>query len=401
MRNIYMAALFLFWSASLVFGQTDSLKMEPSSGLSRSKKIAEGRQLLLDKFIEKDFDRVKVTKDYLISLDDEDYIALFPQEFWLLSFWTNEFEDILNTTKAFNRDSLNRGVKRIPPGDDYLAVKLIEKTKENEARLADNISKAGLTQQEKDFLRLHLKFLANTDKQTDAVQQELNELSDSFLERYSNSDYNQFVRSFIRKKYETSNTGGGYFFHGGKFLFTGNLAEYYTSPTLIGFSADLLKNNWLFQLNMDFGFGKTKKDMPVNGDTWAAGSKALGGHIDIAAGRYVLDNKIVGVAPFISVGVFGLDANDYSKTERPELKDAGIKTTIAGSLGFVTDFKLSTKIHNPSYYNFNNSERTTILRLTYGYIASPLKSKHIDYSGSVHKITLGIGVLNRNRKRVY
>ena len=43
---------------------------------SKSAKIAQGRNYLVEKFVERDFDKVKEIKDYLLSLEDDDYVAI-------------------------------------------------------------------------------------------------------------------------------------------------------------------------------------------------------------------------------------------------------------------------------------------------------------------------------------
>ncbi|MCO5237508.1 MAG: hypothetical protein M9933_14710 [Chitinophagaceae bacterium] len=41
------------------------------------------------------------------------------------------------------------------------------------------------------------------------------------------------------------------------------------------------------------------------------------------------------------------------------------------------------------------------IRIGYDYIGTPLKNNFIHYSGTVHRVTVGIGFTQRQVKRVY
>ena len=75
------------------FSQIDSTERQIlNHDDSKSVIISKGRSLLLDKFLENDMDKVKEIKDYLIERgEDENYIALYPAEYWFILYWTNEY----------------------------------------------------------------------------------------------------------------------------------------------------------------------------------------------------------------------------------------------------------------------------------------------------------------------
>lgn len=399
MKKIMLAAFVIFISTAS-YSQNDSTKIfSNSSGESRSEMIAKSRRVLLDAFIEKNFFKVMNEMEYLMTQDDENYIALYPQEYWLLSYWIKDYNAILMTINAPDSGMLNSKVKRIPPQNDYLTTKVIEKTRENEGSLTEDINKSLMNEEEKDFLLINLKFLSENIGFVHPRQNELNVTADNFLNKYPGGKYAGFVRRFIRVKYEPTSSGVGYSISGGAILFSGNAKNYFNSPTFVGFGVDALKNKWIFQVNIGFAIGKTKADMPVNGFQWPSGSKTFGGHIDLAAGYFVLDNQRIGIAPYASIGIFGLPSN-ANMDKQPELKEAGIKTNIAGTFGFMTDIKLRTKSQQSNYQHITPGTQTTSLRLTYGYITTPQRNKYADLSGSIHKITLGIAVMTKKNRRV-
>ena len=370
---------------------------------TKSTEIAKSRTVLMDKFIENDKLGVMLEMDRLMMYENDDYMALYPLEFWLLSYWLSEYSSILSTTKVTAVDSISNHSKiRIPPPKDFLGVKLVEKLTAEQGDINQRISSAKLSDEEKLFLKMNLAFILSTDNNENS-QNELNILADQFLAQYPVSEYSEFTKQYIRVKYELSSTGGGVSIYSGKFLFTGELPNYYTHPTSLGLSFDFVKNNWLYQLNLAIGLGKTKTDMATQNQIWPEGSKTIGGYVNLAFGKYLINKKHLAIAPIIGVGVFGLDPN--TNTNETDLyKGGGIKTKLAGSVGFTGDVlfwsKKSTEYNYFTGYNSGNNQSATSIRFGYEYIASPMKGQFIDYSGTVHKITVGIGFIGRRKQRV-
>ena len=102
-RKLLIAVILTFVIFQL-FSQVDSTERQILNyDNSKSVIISKGRSLLLDKFIENDRDKVKEIKDYLIEKgEDENYIALYTAEYWLILYWTNEYEELLKSIKKFN-----------------------------------------------------------------------------------------------------------------------------------------------------------------------------------------------------------------------------------------------------------------------------------------------------------
>ncbi|WP_018628531.1 hypothetical protein [Niabella aurantiaca] len=392
--------------------QKDSVLINELYNGTRSEAIAKARTVLLDKFIEKDLRHVKVVKDYLTGMQDEHYLTLYPQELLLLSYWTHEYEDVLSFVKeavpgngalpgeiAVTADS--RKTTPIPPKADYLAIRLAEQTRQDTDSLVAGIRRTSHTNEEKDFLALFLQYLVSTAYgPANNEQQSLNDGADALLNRYPSGSYNTFTRQYIRVRYAPADNGYAISLHSGKFLFTGNLRDYYTHPTLAGLSIDFFDRKWIYQLDLICGFNKSKKDMPVGSAIWPGGSKATSGDVHLAAGRYLVSNRVAAIAPYAGIGIFGLDGN-YNVNTHPEYKGTGIKTTISGVLGVFADLKLKTAAAASYFTNSPGMMQTTFLRFSYGYIATPLKNNFVDYSGAVHRITVGIGIKGSSKKRVY
>lgn len=382
--------------AYAAIAQKDSINISQLANESKSEIIAKTRRLLLDKFVENDLVRVKVIKDYLLSFDDENYITLYPQEYWLLSFWTHEYKDILETISK--TDTLIKQRNRIPPSKDFLNLKLIEKSKDSLTSLENTIYTSSLPAEEKDFLVIHLKFLADENYYENDNQEQLNHLADLYLKNYPSSPYNSFVKKYIRKKFSSSKYGGGYSFSSGTKVFTRTLNDYFKMPVLIGFSFDISYNKFYYYLDASVGFSKTKKTVSSQNAVWHYSSKATTGLAQLGMGYTVADNKIVKLVPYIGIGVLGISAD--STKNYPELKNLQVPTKFCTSVGLNADFKIS-KPKNQSRYSYQQkSEQYTFLRLGYSYSLINPKNQYVDYSGNVHRIVIALGIYGRGNKRV-
>lgn len=399
MRKMILLCLFtaLF---SNIRGQDD--RYIPNPDRTKSEEITQTRTRLLDRFLEKNRIGIILERDKLLTLDDQDYLTLYPVEFWLISYWLEDYGAVLSTVIGDEADSSSHQTFKIPPGRDYLMLKLMEKSNEEKAEILRGINISDdLSSEEKAFLSLHFSFLLDRDGGDGAENEKFNQLSDAFLERYPDSKYAGFIRQHIRVRYAVAKDALIISLFSGKFLFTGNLPVYYTQPTLIGLTLEGLRNSWLYQLNMSVGFGRTKKDMPANNDVWPGGSKAIGGHIDVAFGREFVLGKYINMSPLVGAGIFGLDPNTNSNRE-PDYKGGGIKTNIAGRAGFIADIKFRPDdIALDRYNRYSMSYAIPSFRIGYDFIATPLKNNFIHYNGTVHRITLGIGIAQRTLKRVY
>ncbi len=232
MRPIFLMFLILITQA----GSAQKNDGRPAPAHSKSLDISRSRNLLLDKFLEKDQLSVMLELDRILMLEDNDYIALYPVEYWLLSYWLKDYEVILASCKGLRLDSLTKDKQtiRIPPSQDYLGPKLVEKLSASKELLVKEIAASTLSEEEKLFLRLNLDYLLPGDATPEAQQQRLNELSDHFLAKYPGSDYASFVKQFIRIRYKATRNGSAYALYLGKFLFTGNLVDYYKHPAFSG-----------------------------------------------------------------------------------------------------------------------------------------------------------------------
>src|SRR5690606_24539297 len=228
MKHFYLVILLAFLPA-LATAQEENLEQEIMnySG-TRTQLITKGRSLLLDKFLEGDIEKVKEVKDYLINeVENEDYIALYPGEHWMILYWTGEHERLQELVVQFNQDSIAQYQHKIAPQYDRLYHKLIERSWDRLEVLEDKINNSQLDLQTKDFLLLHLNFMVSGEPVRKLSQEEVNTMADLYLETHPGNRFDEYIKNNIRFKFVPSKWAFGFEFFSGFGFFTGELKDLY------------------------------------------------------------------------------------------------------------------------------------------------------------------------------
>ena len=93
-RILLLFVILLFFNPANLFAQeNDSISnVILNSETSDLEMIAKGRSLTLDHLLTGDLYALKVVKEYLTGEKGNPYSVYLPVEYWLLSFWTEEYQ---------------------------------------------------------------------------------------------------------------------------------------------------------------------------------------------------------------------------------------------------------------------------------------------------------------------
>jgi len=239
---------------------------------SKSTKIEKGRAFLLEKFMERDYEKVTEAKDYLLSLEDEHYVAIAPMELCHILMWTREFDALTAYMRQIDSSFDANMNKKIRPGYDELSMQLFQRSTEDEHLLRFNVEEANLSVEDKAFLTLYLDWFVTPN--TYKIQSELDDKSEAFLKNYPDSDYKWFVQHVISTQAIQAQRGNwgwgiGLDLCGG--FVTGKLSETMTPIVGLGLSFALAYKKLLMELGYDIVLSKTKVDQPISTGVYEAG----------------------------------------------------------------------------------------------------------------------------------
>ncbi len=398
MRKTILTTVFLFLSSVVLLGQVSDIEKEiTEQPAGKSFLISKGRQLLLDKFVEDNWQKVNEITDYLLQIEDTNYVALYPAEYWYILYWTQAYPELLMDIRRVDSITIASFYSRIRPSKDMLGPSMYKKTLANKNRLKEQIHAAKVGQREKDFLNLHLDWLL-ADTRNVKTQDSLNELADHFLATYDSTAYDVFIRNEIRYKLVPDNFGVTYDATAGYGMFTDNLVDNYTNPFVFSIGVGALYKGFDFSLNLLFVTPKNKKEILYSQGVVSPKSNFTMAFPHVVLGHQVFDNKYFRITPYMGIGGSSIESpKDKNKTdeENQALKDEvdlGMKTTFVG--GCKLEIKLRQHI---DVFFFSYS----CISLKYNYIMPSFQTKHEGMSGGLHTITIGFSGGARWVKRAY
>ncbi len=388
---------FLIFSTTFIYAQVDSLERQILNfNDTKSAIISKGRNLLLDRFLENDINKVKEIKNYLMEKgEDENYIALFPAEYWFILYWTKEYNELANSIKKFDSLKVASYNSRIKPPYDLLYEKLKTKSVENVLKIVNQIQLSELDLESKDFLLLSFEYLT-TDLQKSVFSQDtINMHADNFLEKHPSSIYNDFTKKYIRYKLVPKNWGMAVEFFSGYSIYTGKLSENYTNNVPFGVAFDICYKKFELYLRDYIGFNKTRKDFTYSLGTWEKGSRTMVFLPEASLGYVTIDNSSFKVSPFAGIGAMDISPPSKDTEKTPELKEVSLEFTTTYMIGVNIDIKFGQK-KTPLF-----SPKTSygFMRIRYAYNIPRFEKKYDGISGNMHYITIGFGAFARGLKR--
>jgi hypothetical protein len=402
MKKIFLLPFFTLF-CFFAYGQNDSISIKQqilNSPTPKTELISKGRNLIIDRLIANDLIRVKEAKDYLVNeVEDNYYLAIHPVELWLINYLVGDYEQISVSILALNEEYKIAFQEKIKPPRDILFQKLKVQNVEVKTETFTGIENSNLSNERKDFLKMHLNYLLSDDEYNQQEQDKLNLLADDFLLKYENSPFQDYTRQYIRYKLVTSDWAFGFEFFTGASFYTQNLGERYSSSASFGIAFDIGYKNWMMYLRNHLGGGSTLVDIPDsdNNYVWLKGANYTMFQPELSLGYILFDGNKIRFAPFAGIASTDISPPTGQSSTNPELKNFELPFTYTYSVGFTIDFKL--KRLNYSLISYGQEEAFWFIRVRYGYTMPQFERKHPHLIGDIHYLNIGIGGIGSKVKR--
>lgn len=376
MKRYLLLIVVLFATAFSSFAQ-----IEDEIQQSKKEKIAKGRAYFLEKFIERDYEKVREIKDYLMEMNDDNYVALTPFEQWHILLWTKEYDALTETLRHSDSVYFASYEKKVFPEQDDLMRRLYYRSAEDEHLLRFSLNEAQLPEEDRAFLTLFLDWLVRSENNDN--QDNWNAEADKFLAGYPNSEYEWFVRHWIRKQYVENDWGWGMGLDVCGGFLTGSLKDKFLPIFGFGISFDVLYKKFLLNLGYDIIISDTKIDQPYSGGIYPAGSRDNVMNFYADLGYRIVDNRAISVIPFVGIGG-AWDTYGYGQYDKPNLSELD-KFYTTYQAGLIFDIK--------THGAFENG----VIRIEYNCGLAPINGS----ISTVNVISVGGTGIIRNNKRVY
>lgn len=342
-------------------------------------KIENGRAYLLEKFLERDYEKVKEITDYLLDLEDDNYCALSMSELWLLPYWTQDF-DLLTTMLGFDSTDCEVYKTKILPAYDQLYAQLYRHSIEDEHLLHSNLQEAELSAEDREFLTIYLDWVLDNKCYNDPrynydfyyygdiSQKEYNERLDKFLAKYPDSRYKWVANNIIHKSYyDKSNWGFGVSFELCSGFSTGQMHKPVGG---FGLSFNVSYKKLELDLGGDIIAANTRYNITYSGDSiYSKGSEIDFALLYANLSYNIVDNKSIRLSPVVGVG-YNWESYSVSKKKRENNR------YVLYQVGLNFDIKLKDTLFDDQYIriryncgitNMGQSEISTLHFISVGW----------------------------------
>ena len=374
MKQRVIILIMLIMTAFSGFSQIDE-------EISQSKKIKieNGRAYLLEKFLDRDYEKVKEIKDYLKSLEDDNYCAFYHWELWQILYWTSEFDAL---TVEFSIDSTDFHAldTKVLPGKDQLNQQLYQHSIEDEHILRSNLQEAKLDEEDNEFFSIFLDW--NLKPLSNENQKIVNEELDKFLADYPNTRYEWVANNIIHMSYyEESDWGYGAYFD----LCTGFSTGSMSRPVIgIGLCFDIYYKRLFLCMGYEIVGANTTIDRIISDDELCPkGTHVSWMSLYATLGYAIIDNNSIRLTPSLGVGGISESCKNQQHPEYEKLDKWYF--TYNGSL------TLDVKFRRPLMEGGG-------LRIRYNMGVCNMGNNEIS---TMHLISIGIGGGARSTKKVY
>ncbi len=364
--------------------------------VSKSLLISKGRGLLMDKFTDGDWAKVKEIDAYLIAQEDDDFFALYPAEQWLIQYWVQDYQDLCKRLEAYDKTQASNYSDKTRPEPDSLYYKLIEKSRASSDHLIAQINQSDLNSEDKSFLVLSFKNIIADLYSNPYLQDSLNTEADVFIEKHPESRYKNYTKQYVRLKYQPSIWGFAFEFFSGYGIFTDQLSEYYNNPVPIGLAFDICYNKVELYLRNYIGLSSAAQKLSYNpSESYAQGSNLYVLNPEASLGYATIDNNTFKLSPFLGISAMNVTPPKNSMKETPELENIELDFTATYTLGLNFNLKFGAK-KSPRYMTDSNYG---FIRLRYSYHLPQFDNKYAMRNGGFHNITIGFGGMARRLTR--
>jgi hypothetical protein len=301
--------------------------------------LGKTRAVLLESLKAADTEKARKVMQFMESkFNGKRMVLLYQEEELLVNYWLGNYSKVLSFARSVDADEKRQ--ERIAPQLDQFYDDLVDLSRHHEGSLRMNIRRGSLAPHERDFVLLLFSDIIGrqwgSDAEQMAFQTKMNDEADSYLASYANSEYNIFVRKYIRFVYARSEWGYGYGLSLGYIGVPSTMSRHLGDYFDLSFNGEAAYKQVYAHVSFDIGFPRdVKKEFEYKG-TWPKGLSVTHVSLLLAAGPLLtLGNG------FMAIPTVGISFMDFSPPENEE-----DKTEDKLSLSFAA-WSLSANFHIP------------------------------------------------------
>jgi hypothetical protein len=311
MKHVFLFSILILISLD-INGQQDSIALPKT--VTFQQRVAAARLSLQHAFLVEDPAEGAVWLDSLLRLNDASHVALQWDERWLLYYWLENYEALLNEASKFDAALRDGETWKVQPPPDSLFVFIDAAIFEKRYDYFQSIRHTLLTEEEKSFSILLLEYLLRLNKN----EEEWRERLDAFERLYPKSRFHAFMQTIKPPILKPANKGFGLSAH---FLSGSWSAELERSLTpLYAAQIDLYRwvDRWNISASVIVGSQRLARDVTDGFDIWPKKDPASFASFGLEFGYDIINNSKVRLFPAIGGAFAVLGPPTDSETDVPD-----------------------------------------------------------------------------------
>lgn len=389
---------FVFFLSDFLFAQDSTKVAEEINNISLSKnQLRRSYEMILTtKLAQNDSKAIKDLVILLLQKEEQDnFTYLYIEDKIPLIYIAKQYENLSlalldKYAYAIDPDFSNPSILSTP-----LQKALFNYFNRNKADLQAEIKQHNLSQDAKDFHILSLQFLAHYSNRRNIYSKypaEINQNAATFLQKYPNSLYTDYVRKYVYREYMPSKWGNYIGLGLGYNSFSQNLGQKFNNAIDFHIHYELHYKKVFANVGMKFIFSSVQQDIDYsNGAMWQKDASAQVIEFPITAGFWLWDNRVIRILPFAGISGLFISPNSKEPKAIPNSKALRI-SALTYTFGVNLDFKIGEKKTDELQYYHG-------IRVGLAYIQPNFWGYSPNFNGQMYCISLSYGGFEKFSKR--
>jgi len=332
------------------------------------------------------------------KFDNNNYLPLYPAEKWIICLWLGEYGILISEISNMDSAEVVRMQYKINPVEDQLYKILTQTLLKNKEKIIDNISNSVIKPEDKDFLNLIIKtYNLPVDNK---YQETLNNAANSYLEEYPGSNFENYIRNFVRYEYAVKGFSWGVEVFTGAGLSSQEISNYFKNEGIFGTGFIWGINRFQLNTRVILLFSELKQDVTVGSYIWKKGEGVETALPEISLSYDLLKNDRISLTPIAGIAWYLATPTSEDKQKNSELKEIKINSKASPIVGIDFGWEFFKRS------NYNYAYRKQIFsyyscNLRYTFQPVYFSDNYDRMNGLVHSISIGVKFGFGGLKRVY
>jgi len=346
--------------------------------------ISKARQFIADELRNNDLNKVRELTGHLAEkFKGTFFLPLQPWEQFVIGLAADSLELTVTAVDFINEET--DWNKYVFPGKDALYLKLDEILSIEHDRFTEELHSSELNGDQLKVIEIFLDVYSK-DLIEEITQETVNSKCDSFLAKYPDSAYSEFIRNEIRNVWVLGNWGFGFDFDGGYNTRDKDLGDLFNDGVGFNFSLYATYKKTVLRFNLGVVSMNSAHDFVQNGE-WEKGDHFNYTVYGMELGYELFESRKFKLEPHLFGGGSQID---FSNGEN-DSKEILVPSWTYGP-GIAIYYKLSKSI-KMDYQSSQNG--FWYISLNCDYLIPAFSQEYDDFDGNSLSITIGLGGYGR------